>query len=166
MKYFLGFVLMISCLKVNAQSNALEKLYYHNPKGITFIPPLTRPALVYQGKLYAGNKQLAELFKQLNHPQLNLFFKKYKTKRAIGTGFTIIGSILPILSLIETRETGNINWWMLGGAFVANTTGRIFHLSAQNQLLGAAAYYGQVTGTSARTFSNPNSIGITLPLGK
>jgi hypothetical protein len=147
------------------QNKAFEKLYYHSPKGLTFIPPLSRPGLVYNGKLYIGKKQLETLFNQLKNPDLDYYFDKYKANKTSADVLTFLGSFaLPLANIFISTNQGRVNWWLLGSSVVLNGTGSFLNIQAQKHLLLAAAYYDKKNAQVNNFVPQQQSIGFTVSI--
>lgn len=167
MKQTMLVILLFTMLQGFAQSSITEKLYYHSPKGLTFIPPLTRPGLVYNGKLYIGKNKLGILFNQLNDDQLNMYFKKYKANKTSADIFTFVGGFaLPLANVFLSSQQGKVNWYLIGASALLNATGGVLNVHAQKNLLLAAAYYDQKKGYSTGFVPQQQNIGFTFSLSK
>lgn len=165
-KFILVALLFLSS-KTMAQGNLTEKLYYHSAKGLTFIPPLSRPGLVYNGKLYIGKNKLQNLFSQLNDKQLNTYFKKYKANKTTADILSFVGGFaLPLVNVFISTQQGKVNWYLIGTSAALNVTGNILNLHAQKNLLLAAGYYDQKKGFANSFVPHQQSIGFNIPLGK
>lgn len=150
-----------------SQGTVTEKLYYHSAKGLTFVPPLTRPGLVYNGKLYIGKNKLQILFNQLNDEQLNFYFKKYKANKTTADILSFVGGFaLPLVNVFISTQQGKVNWYLIGTSAALNVTGNILNLHAQKNLLLAAGYYDQKKGFANSFVPQQQSIGFNIPLGK
>lgn len=165
MKAILVIASFFVCSFLNAQNKAFEKLYYHSPKGLSFIPPLSRPGLVYNGKLYIGKKQLGALFNQLNNPDLNYYFDKYKANKTSADVLTFLGSFaLPLANIFISTNQGRVNWWLLGSSVLLNGTGSFLNIHAQKHLLLAATYYDKKNGSVNNFVPQQQSIGFAVSL--
>lgn len=162
--FFLSFL----CVELLAQNKAAnESLYYYSAKGLTFVPPLSRPGIVKDGKLYIGKRKLNILFSQLNDEKLNAFFKKYKANKNCADVLSVTGTfILPLANLIVTAQDGKVNWWLLGASLIINTTSNILNVQAQKNLLEATIYYDKRNGFTHIYSPQQATIGITIPLTK
>lgn len=167
-KIGLLFLLSFFYVALFAQSKAAnESLYYYSAKGLTFVPPLSRPGIVKDGKLYIGKRKLSILFSQLNDEKLNTFFAKYKANKTSADVLSITGTVvLPIANLIITAKDGKINWWLFGAALVVNASSNILNIQAQKNLLEATIYYDKRNGFTHIYSPQQATIGITIPLTK
>lgn len=163
---FLFFLFVFA--DVNAQSKvANEELYYHSAKGLTYIPPLSRPGIVYNGKLYIGKRKLTILFSQLNDEKLNTFFQKYKANKTAADVLSITGTVvLPLTNLFLTANDGKINWWLLGASLLVNGSSNILNMQAQKNLLTATIYYDKQKGYTKNFVPQQQQISFTIPLSK
>ena len=167
MKYLLtGFIIFCSA-HLMAQDNVKEQLFYYSPKGLTFIPPFSKPGLVYNGKLYLGNKKLANLFGTLNDDRLNSYFAKYKANKTPSDIFGFIGGVaLPLTNIFVSTNAGKINWPLLAAGIVLGGTGGYLNFQAQKNLLYASIYYDQKMGIPHTYLPQQQSIGFAIALGK
>jgi hypothetical protein len=162
-------VLVMACsLKMQAQDKIKEQLFYYSPKGLTFIPPLSRPGLVYNGHLYVGKKKLGYLFNELHDMKLDIYFMKYKANKTSADILTFVGGFaLPIANIFISTNQGKINWWLLGTSVVLNGTGGYLNMQAQKNLLLASIYYDQKMGYPHNAYvPQQQSVGIAIPLTK
>lgn len=159
--------LLFASSQTFSQGTVTEKLYYHSAKGLTFVPPLSRPGLVYNGKLYIGKNKLQTLFNQLNDDQLNTYFKKYKANKTSADILSFVGGFaLPLVNVFISTQQGKVNWYLIGTSAALNVTGNILNLHAQKNLLLAAGYYDQKKGFANSFVPQQRSIGFNIPLGK
>ncbi|MBW7951154.1 MAG: hypothetical protein H3C56_00940 [Chitinophagaceae bacterium] len=167
MKKVLVAILVLICLQSQAQK-IQEQLYYHSAKGISFIPPLSRPGLVYEGKLFVGKKKLNALFNKLNDEQLNTYFKKYKANKTTADILTFTGAVaLPLTNIFIAANDGKVNWWLIATSGLLSGVGGFLNVQAQKNLLFAAAYYDKKMSYTAHNFvPKQQSITIAIPLGK
>jgi len=151
-----------------AQQQLQEQMFYYSAKGISFIPPLTKPGLVYGGKLYLGKRKLSTLFHQLNDEQLNFFFKKYKANKTAADILSVTGTFaIPLANIIVAANDGKINWWLIGAGVLCSGTSGVLNLQAQKYLLKSAYYYDKKMGfTHAGISIQQQSIGFAIPLSK
>lgn len=165
-KLFVLFFLVAS-MQGFAQNKVFEQLYYHSPKGLSFIPPLSRPGLVYNGKLYIGKKKLTTLFTQLNDEQLNFYYTKYKANKTTADILTFTGGVvLPLVNIFISTNQGKVNWLLIGSSALLNITGGVLNVQAQKNLLLAAAYFDKKNGYASSFVPQQQSIGFAIPLGK
>lgn len=167
MRKLLLLLLLVVSVQGFTQSKVFEQLYYHSPKGLCFIPPLSRPGLVYNGKLYIGKKKLTGLFNQLNDEQLNFYFTKYKANKTTADVLTFVGGVaLPLVNIFVSTNDGKVNWWLIGSSALLNATGNVLNVQAQKNLLLAAAYFDKKNNYTNTFVPRQQSIGFTIPLGK
>lgn len=168
-----GLLLMLLLLflgnsSVQAQDKLKAQLFYYSPKGLTFIPPFSKPGLVYNGQLYIGRKRLAVLFDSLKDDRLNYHFKKYKANKTpadiIGFFTTVV---LPITNLVIASNDGKINWPLVAASAALGGTGGYLNFQAQKHLLYSSLYFDQKMGIKHTSYApQQTSVGITIPLGK
>ncbi len=170
MKYFfIGCCFLLLCSKnLFAQDKIKQQLFYYSPKGLTFIPPFSKPGLVYNGKLYMGRKQLGPLFSTLKDEKLDFFFRKYKANKTPADVLGIVGGFaLPIANIFISTNSGKINWPLLGAGILMGGTANYLNFQAQKNLLYASIYYDQKMGIQHTTYQpQQQSIGFAIPLGK
>ena len=161
-------VLIIGSKNVHAQDRLKEQLFYYSPKGLTFIPPLSKPGLVYNGKLYLGRKKLAILFDTLRDDRLNYHFAKYKANKTPADILGFLGSVaLPIANVFISTNSGKVNWPLIGAGVVLGGTGGYLNFQAQKHLLYASMYYDQKMNIKHTTYAPQQpSVGIAISLGK
>ncbi|MCX6300072.1 MAG: hypothetical protein NTY72_13380 [Bacteroidetes bacterium] len=116
-----------------AQPTSFEsQQYYEVSKGISYVPVLTKPALIYHGKLYTGKKQLDYLVDQLKDPTSTILYSQYRENRTWATILTVLGSATSIVGLLGTNNEYKINWYLLGGGLLLNgTAGALNNIAAQ-----------------------------------
>lgn len=164
-RLLIGIICCCSVYAVKAQTPVLDaQLYYHNPAGLGFIPPLSRPAVVYQGRLYSGNKQLSALVNQLNQPEVTMHFQQYKRNKTGAMILNVVGTLTALSSvIIWNNENNSARWWLLGGGIVCSGTGGVLnglatqHLRAAAMSFPAAKQAGNVSNTK---------FSLRIPLGK
>lgn len=167
MKKILGIVAIFIFSYSTAQT-IQEKLFYYSSKGISFIPPLSKPGLIYQGKLFTGKKKLSYLFYTLKDEQLNTYFKKYKANKTTADILTITGGVaLPLANIIVAANDGKVNWWLIAASAILNGTGGFLNVQAQKNLLLASVYYDKKMGyVNTNLIPQQHSFKIAIPLGK
>jgi hypothetical protein len=161
------FVLLffIGTITTQAQPSLQAKLFYYQPKGVGFVPILSKPSLMYNGQLYIGRKQLDVLFKQLNDPSLDSRYKRYKSQTTLGTVLKTAGSLTSVVGNIILLSNGDgFNWVLFGGGLLLSGTGSFFTNNAQKHLLYAAIQYNQNKGLSYKLHPRQSQIGIAVPL--
>jgi hypothetical protein len=166
-KKLLGVLAIFIFSQATSQS-IQEKLFYHSAKGLSFIPPLSKPGLIYQGKLYTGKKKLSYLFYSLKDEQLNTYFNKYKANKTTADILTFTGGFaLPVVNIIVAANDGKVNWWLIAASAILNGTGGFLNVQAQKNLLLAAIYHDKKMGyTSSNFVPQQQSFKIAIPLGK
>ena len=147
-----------------AQPTSFEsQQYYEVSKGISYVPVLTKPALIYHGKLYTGKKQLDYLVDQLKDPTSTILYSQYRENRTWATILTVLGSATSIVGLLGTNNEYKINWYLLGGGLLLNgTAGALNNIAAQQ--LRAIAIQADKKNNSLGMIQSPNNVGIRLPL--
>ena len=166
-KLALFIMVVILSSQCFAQKTLQEQLFYYSPKGLTFIPPLSRPGLVYNGKLYIGKNKLNGLFGQLNDEQLSTYFAKYKSNKTTADILTFVGGFaLPIANIFISTNQGKINWWLLASSALLNGTGGFLNVQAQKNLLLASVYFDKKMGYTSSIIPQQQTIGFAIPLSK
>jgi|GEM_PF-7058036 len=161
------FVLVACAKGLHAQDKVKQKLFYYSPKGLTFIPPFSKPGLLYDGKLYMGRKQLSGLFGRLNDDRLDRYFVKYKANKTPADILSFIGGFaLPITNIFISTNAGKVNWPLLATSVLLSGTSGYLNTQAQKHLLYASIYYDQKMGNPHTFTSNQQSIGFAIPLSK
>ncbi len=161
------FCLVFCANIVIAQKKIQEQLYYHSPKGLSFIPPLSRPGLVYKGKLYIGKTKLNVLFNELNDQQLNEYFKKYTSNKTAADILTFTGAfVLPLANIFISTNQGKINWWLIATSAALNGTGGFLKIQAEKNLMLTSAYFDKKMGLTSNFLPQQQSITIRIPLSK
>ena len=157
------FFLLIGQL-LFAQPTRLEsQQYYEGSNGISYVPVLTKPALIYHGKLYTGKKQLNYLVDQLKDPTSTILYSQYRENRTWATILTVLGSATSIVGLLGTNNEYKINWYLLGGGLLLNgTAGALNNIAAQQ--LRAIAVQADKKNNSLGMIQSPNNLQIRLPL--
>jgi hypothetical protein len=164
-KIFFSLFFLCAVWALHAQTPVLDaQLYYNNPSGLSFIPPLSRPALVYQGRLYSGNRQLSALVNQLNQPEFTMHFQQYKRNKTGAMVLNVVGTLTALSSvIIWNNENNSARWWLLGGGIACSATGGVLnglatqHLRAAAMSFPAAKQPGNVSNTK---------FSLRIPIGK
>lgn len=162
-------IIFIFCLMTNAkaQDKIQEKLYYHSANGFSFVPPLSRPAIVYKGKLYVGKNKLSVLFNQFNDAQMNSYFKKYISNKTTADVLSFTGSVvLPIANIFISTQQGKVNWWLIASSALLNGTAGIFKIQAEKNLMLICTYFDKKMGYAQQIIPSQQSICFTFPLKK
>jgi hypothetical protein len=143
-----------------------QQTFYYNPKGLSFIPPLSKPSIIYQGRLFVGRKQLNALFDHLNNEQLNKYYSKYKSNKTASTVFSLAGFGLSVYSFVKWRSGDDkFNWWTFGGGLACSLTSGYFNSKANQNLLTAAIIFDEATKKTSFVPSQP-TITFSIPLSK
>lgn len=162
-RILLVFALVGITILVKAQSP--QSTYFYNSKGLTFIPALKKPALIYQGKLIVGKKQLSGLFSYLNNEELNKYFKKYKQNKTASTILTLAGVGLSAYSLLDWRTSSRkFNWYTFGGGLAISGVSGYLDAKASENLRNAALIFDNVKKTSF--VPRQSTITFTISLAK
>jgi hypothetical protein len=133
-------------LFTSARSQSLQESFYYNPGGFTFIPALKKPSIIYQGKLFAGTRQLSALFSHLNNEELNRYFRKYKSNKTASTVLTLAGVGLSVYSLVDWRSgERKFNWYTFGGGLALNGLSGYLDAKASEHLRNAAVVFDNAT---------------------
>lgn len=166
-KIVLILSLFFCCVNIYAQKKVQEQLYYYSPKGLSFIPPLSRPGLVYKGKLYIGKTKLNVLFNELNDQQLKTYFEKYKANKTTADILTFTGGfVLPLANIFISTNQGKINWWLIGTSAVLNGTGGFLNIQAEKNLLLASTYFDKKMGYANNIIPQQQALTFRIPLSK
>lgn len=136
--------------------------FYYNPNGVTFIPTLSKPGLIYNGQLYHGKRRLDYLMALLNNPKYTIYYDQYRSNRTWAGVITILGTATSLVGLIGTNNSRNINWYLLGGGILLNGTASVLNNIAAQQLKSIAVLMDQEQKSKGLQKS-PNSIGISIP---
>lgn len=170
-KFIFLFIVIVQASIVQAQVNKMqEQLYFQGTKGLAFIPPLSRPALLYNKKMYVGKKQLQNLFLQFNNPEMMHYYVKYVNNKTAADVLSLSANFaLPIANVIVTSKTGKLNWWLIGSAVATSLVGNYFNIKAQSNLMQAVAYYETLSSTTViekNDYPIQNLFSIQIPLVK
>lgn len=149
-----------------AAQKIVQETYYYNPKGLTFIPALKKPSIIYQGKLHVGRKQLTGLFNHLNNQELNAYFKKYKANKTASAILNIAGIGLSAYSLLDWRAgEKKFNWYTFGGGLLIGGVSGYLDTKGNENLRKAALVFDNAT--TKTTFAPvQSSVSFTIPLSK
>jgi hypothetical protein len=157
------FFLLIGQLLFAQPTSFESRQYYEGSKGISYVPVLTKPALIYNGKLYTGKKQLNYLIDQLKDPSSTILYSQYRENRTWATILSVLGTATSIVGIFGTNNEKKINWYLLGGGILLNgTAGALNEIAAQQ--LRAIAVQSNKTNNSVGMIQSPNNIQIRLPL--
>jgi len=164
-KLFLSFC-FYSIINSVAAQKVVQETYFYNPKGLTFIPALKKPSIIYQGRLHVGKKQLTGLFNHLNNQELNTYFKKYKSNKTASAILNIAGIGLSAYSLFDWRTSDRkFNWYTFGGGLVIGGVSGFLDTKANQNLRNAAIFFDKAT--TKTTFAPAQStVSFTIPLSK
>jgi hypothetical protein len=158
------FVFFASILVGFAQPMTPEsQQFYYSPKGLTFVPSLTKPGLIYQGQLYTGKTSLDYLIAKVNVPECYLEYEDYKNNRTWATVLTFVGTATSIVGLIGTNENRQVNWWLLGGGILINGTSAYLNAAAAAHLRAVAVILDKQYNRIGM-ISSPKQLGLTIPL--
>lgn len=136
--------------------------FYYNPKGVSYIPALSKPGLIYNGQLYNGKRRLDYLMALLNNPQYTIYYDQYRSNRTWAGIITVLGTATSIVGLIGTNDNRNINWYLLGGGLLLNGTAAVLNNIAAQQLRSIAVLMDQEQKSKGMQKS-PNNFGISIP---
>jgi hypothetical protein len=159
-------IFLVSILSLSVEAQKPQDVFYYNPGGFTFVPMLKKPAIIYQGKLYTGRKQLTGLFNYLNNEELNLYYKKYKANRTASTILTVAGVGLSVYSLVDWRSSDKkFNWYTFAGGLVLSGASGYLDAKASENLRNAAVVFDKATRKT--TFvPQQKTITLTISLAK
>jgi hypothetical protein len=137
--------------------------FYYSPKGLTFVPSLSKPGLIYQGHLYTGKTSLDYLIQKVNVPECYLEYYDYKTNRTWATVLTFVGTATSILGLIGTNESRQVNWWLLSSGILINGTSAYLNAVAAQHLRAVAVILDKQNNRIGM-INSPKQLGLTIPL--
>ena len=158
------FIFYISILVGFAQPITPEsQQFYYSPKGLTFVPSLTKPGLIYQGHLYTGKTSLDYLIAKVNVPECYLEYEDYKNNRTWATVLTFVGTATSIVGLIGTNENRQVNWWLLGGGILISGTSAYLNAAAAAHLRAVAVLLDKQYNRIGM-INSPKQLGLTIPL--
>ncbi len=162
---WIALLLLAICLQSNVlgQPPSPESMqFYYNPNGVSFIPALSKPGLIYNGQLYNGKRRLDYLMASLNNPHYNIYYDQYRANRTWAGIITVLGTATSIVGLIGTNGSRNINWYLLGGGLILNGTAAVLNTIAAQQLRSIAILMDQEQ-KSKGLLKSPNNLGISIP---
>jgi hypothetical protein len=164
MLFFIIFVLSFSNF-VSAQTAPItpeSQQFYYSPRGMSFVPSLTKPGLIYQGQLYTGKASLDYLISKVNIPECTLEYIDYKRNRTWATVLTFVGTATSIVGLIGTNDNRNINWYLLSGGILISGGSAILNAAAALHLRAVAINLDQLRNRTGM-ISSPKQLGLTIP---
>ncbi|MCG9900001.1 MAG: hypothetical protein MH132_08380 [Hydrotalea sp.] len=168
MRKIILIILVFTSLSISSSaqlSELQEQLYFHSSNGLSFVPTLTKPGMIYKGKLYTG-RNLQSLIYQINDPNLESFYRKYKRKRDVGNALVYTGTIVGIANIFISARQGSVNWWIIGGIALLNAGGGAIKNQAQLHLLQGAMYYQQTQPKvhQSTLINQPYQLNFSLPI--
>ncbi|MEI8075689.1 MAG: hypothetical protein WCH78_13145 [Bacteroidota bacterium] len=137
--------------------------FYYSAKGMSFVPSITKPGLIYQGHLYTGKSSLDYLIEKVNVPECYLAYDDYKRNRTWATILSFVGTATSIVGLIGTKEDRQVNWWLLGGGILINGGSAYFNAVAAAHLRDVAVILDQ-QNRRVGLINSPKQLGINIPL--
>ncbi len=137
--------------------------FYYSSKGMSFVPSLTKPGLIYQGQLYSGKARLDYLISKVNIPECYFEYEDYKKNRTWASVLTFIGTATSIVGLIGTNENRNINWYLLSGGIVISGTSAMLNAAAAQHLRAVAIILDQQNNRTGM-ISFPKQLGLSIPI--
>jgi len=137
--------------------------FYYSPKGISFVPNLTKPGLIYQGHLYTGRASLDYLIAKVNIPECYFEYIDYKTNRTWATVLTFVGTATSIVGLIGTNNNRRVNWYLLGSGILINGASAYLNAAAAQHLRAVAVNLDEHNNRMGM-LSSPKELGITIPI--
>lgn len=163
-KIIIALFFLLIAQSLFAQPSTVEsQQYYESSNGISYVPVLTKPALIYQGKLYTGKKQLDYLMDQLKDPSSTILYSQYRENRTWATILTVFGTATSIVGLFGKNNENKINWYLLGGGLLLNGTAGALNNIAAQQLM-AIAVQANKKNNSLGMIQSPNNLQIRLSL--
>jgi hypothetical protein len=168
LKQMIFLVFLISCFFnfVHAQAVPLtpeSQQFYYSPGGMSFVPSLTKPGLIYHGQLYSGKARLDYLIAKVNVPECYLEYIDYKRNRTWATVLTFVGTATSIVGLIGTNDNRNINWYLLSGGILISGTSAILNAAAAQHLRAVAINLDQQKNRTGMIYF-PKQLGFSIPL--
>lgn len=165
LKFVIGLLIFFSGFVVaHAQPITPEsQQFYYSSKGLTFVPSLTKPGLIYQGHLYTGKKSLDYLIEKVNVPDCYLEYFDYKRNRTWATVLTFVGTATSIVGLIGTNESRQVNWWFLGGGILINGTSAYLNAAAAAHLRNVAVILDK-QNNRVGMINSPKQLGLKIPI--
>jgi hypothetical protein len=163
---FFGFFVTLFSGFASAQTGPItpeSQQFYYSPKGMSFVPSLTKPGLIYQGQLYSGKASLDYLIAKVNVPECTLEYIDYKRNRTWATVLTFVGTATSIVGLIGTNDNRNINWYLLGSGILISGTSAILNAAAAQHLRAVAINLDQIKNRTGM-ISSPRQLGLSIPL--
>lgn len=167
-KQTIAFVLFIFCFlgtsyAQNPPVTPESQQFYYSAKGMSFVPSLTKPGLIYQGQLYSGKARLDYLISKVNVPECYFEYEDYKRNRTWATILTFVGTATSIVGLIGTNENRHINWYLLSGGILISGTSAMLNAAAAQHLRAAAIILDQQNNRTGM-ISSPKQLGLTIPI--
>jgi hypothetical protein len=165
-KIFLVFFIVSFFNFVHAQKAPLtpeSQQFYYSPKGLSFVPSLTKPGLIYQGQLYIGKTSLDYLIAKVNVPECYLEYIDYKRNRTWATVLTFVGTATSIVGLIGTNDNRNVNWYLLSGGILISGTSAILNAAAAQHLRAIAVNLDQQQNRTG-LIQFPKQFGVRIPI--
>lgn len=165
MKLIIVFFIFLSGFVI-AQAQPItpeSQQFYYSPKGLTFVPSLTKPGLIYLGHLYTGKTSLDYLIEKVNVPDCYLEYFDYKRNRTWATVLTFVGTATSIVGLIGTNESRQVNWWLLGGGVLINGTSAYLNAAAAAHLRNVAVILDK-QNSRVGMINSPKQLGISIPI--
>lgn len=166
LKIFITLIVFLFCFSVEAQERPISpesQQFYYSPKGMSYVPSLTKPGLIYQGQLYTGKRSLDYVINKVNVPECYLEYIYYKRNKTWATLLTVVGSATSIVGLIGTNENRQVNWYLLGGGILINGASAYLNAAASQHLRAVAVILDQQKSRTGMIHS-PKQLGITIPL--
>jgi len=146
LKIVLSFALILFSFCLYAQNRPVSpesEQFYYSPKGMSYVPSLTKPGLIYQGQLYSGKRSLDYLMENVKVPECYLEYIYYKRNRTAASILSLVGSATSIIGLIGTNDNRNINWYLLGGGMLINGSSAYLNAAASQHLRAIAVILDQ-----------------------
>lgn len=146
----------------NAPITAESQQFYYSPRGMSFVPSLTKPGLIYQGQLFTGKTSLDYLLTKVNVPECYLEYQDYKRNRTWSTVLTFVGTATSLVGLIGTNDNRNINWYLLSSGILINGTAAFLNAAAAQHLRAVAVILDEQKNKTG-LIQFPKQIGISIP---
>ncbi len=165
MRYF-GTLIIMHCFfyPVKAQPHTPEtEQFYYNAKGLSFVPALKKPGLIYEGQLYNNKRGLDYLIAKLHKPEYYLAYSDYRRNKTWASVFNILGTTTSIIGLIGTNDNRNINWYLLGGGILLNGSAAVLNSAAAQHLKTIAVLMDQRYKQTGM-MGAPQNLSISIPL--
>ncbi|MBY0482453.1 MAG: hypothetical protein K2Q21_13945 [Chitinophagaceae bacterium] len=165
MRYFgLLIILICSFCNTKAQPHTPETdQFYYSAKGVSFVPAIKKPGLIYEGQLFNDKRGLDYLMAKLNKPECYLQYFEYRSNKTWATVLNILGTATSVVGLIGTNDNRNVNWFLLGGGILLNGSAVVLNSVAAQHLKAIALLMDQQYKHTGM-ISSPQNLSINIPI--